>query len=89
MTCHELERLLDAYVDDELGLAESASCQEHLASCAACRQRLADRESLGRLVRSAPYHVAPDRLRTAIVAARKRPFDRGLLAWAAIVTMIV
>jgi len=34
--------------------------------------------------------VAPDRLRSAIVAARKRSrFGRGLLAWAAVVTMAV
>ena len=31
VTCHDVGRLLDAYVDHELDPAESASFQEHLA----------------------------------------------------------
>jgi anti-sigma factor RsiW len=36
VTCHEVRRLLDAFVDSELGPAESASLRGHLASCVAC-----------------------------------------------------
>jgi anti-sigma factor RsiW len=72
MNCHEFERVLDAYVDDELGSAVAAAVADHIEGCAACRQRLASRESLGRLVRSVPYHGAPARLRTAIASAPKR-----------------
>jgi anti-sigma factor RsiW len=90
VTCHEVGRQLDAYVDHELGPAESAALEEHLASCVACRRRLADRESLGRLIRSVPYHSAPDRLRTTITTARTRPrFGPRLLALAASVVMAV
>src|SRR4029077_17462299 len=72
MNCHDAGRLLDAYIDDELGPAEAASIADHIEGCAACRQRLSNRESLGRLVRSVPYHSAPTRLRTAIASAPRR-----------------
>ncbi|HEX3704467.1 MAG TPA: anti-sigma factor [Vicinamibacterales bacterium] len=88
MNCHETERLLGAYVDGELGPAESASVQEHLASCPACSQRLRDLEALGRVVRRAPYYPAPERLRAAVMATKKRPrFTPSLLAWAATVVL--
>ena len=72
MNCHDFERILDAYVDDELGPAEAAAVADHIEGCAGCRRRLASRESLGRLVRSVPYHAAPTRLRTAIASAPRR-----------------
>ena len=56
-------RLLDAYLDRELDEAESASVRDHLGACATCRQQVADRESLGRLIRRAPYYTAPARLK--------------------------
>jgi anti-sigma factor RsiW len=87
MNCHEAERVLDAYVDHELGPDESASMLEHLNGCAACRQRFAERESLGRLVRSIPYRAAPDRLRIAVGATRRRPRFRPAFAWAAMLLM--
>jgi anti-sigma factor RsiW len=86
MNCHDAGRLLDAYIDDELGPAEAASIADHIEGCAACRQRLANRESLGRLVRSVPYHVAPTRLRTTIASAPRRSrITPGALAAAAAV----
>jgi anti-sigma factor RsiW len=84
MNCHDAGRLLDAYIDDELGPAEAASIADHIEGCAACRQRLANRESLGRLVRSMPYHTAPDRLRTTIATTPRRArITPAALAWAA------
>ena len=71
MNCHEAAGLIDPYVDDELTAAEAASLAEHIGGCALCRQRVADRESLRRLVRSMPYHAAPARLR-ASMASRPR-----------------
>jgi anti-sigma factor RsiW len=90
VTCHEVGRQLDAYVDNELGPGESASFREHLASCVGCSRRLGDRESLGRVVRGVPYYAAPDRLSAAIAAAR-RPQQLGtrVLGLAAAVTMVV
>jgi len=88
--CHEAERLVDAYVDGELGPAETAALQEHLVACAECSRRLMDRELLGRTLRAAPYYVAPARLRAAVRGARKRSwFTPSLLAWAATVTLAV
>jgi anti-sigma factor RsiW len=90
VNCLESGRLLDAYVDNELWPAESADLQAHLETCVACSQRLADRESLGRLVRRMPYHAAPDRLRLSIATSRKRSrFTPKLLAIAAAVTLSV
>ena len=71
MICAEVVRDLDPYVDRELPPESEAAVRAHLSTCASCQQRLADREDLGRLVRSLPYRQAPDRLR-ARVAGRAR-----------------
>jgi anti-sigma factor RsiW len=90
VTCHEVGRLLDAYVDHELGPVESAALEEHLASCAACTRRVAERNSLGRLVRSLPYHAAPPSLRAAIATPHTRSrFSSRLLAVAAAAIFVV
>ena len=90
MNCHEVGRLLDAYVDDELEPGDSAEIGQHLETCGVCRRQLAERESLGRLVRSAPYFTAPDRLRAAVATTRAPSrFTPRVLAWAAAVTLAV
>ena len=90
MNCHEIERQLDTYIDNELAQAESEALQSHIAGCAACSQRLAERQSLGRLVRQAPYYPAPDRLRLAVQAARKPSrLTPTVLAWAASILLAV
>jgi len=84
VNCLEIERQLDAYIDGELAPAESAALREHLAGCATCSRRLAERQSLGQLVRQAPYYPAPDRLRMAVQATRNsRRLTPTMLAWAA------
>jgi anti-sigma factor RsiW len=89
MTCHDVGRRLDAYVDDELDPIERTSVADHIDGCPACRQRLARLESLGRLVRGMPYYPAPDQLRTAVTSAPGRGRDTPrVLAWAAAVTLV-
>jgi anti-sigma factor RsiW len=90
VNCPEVGRLLDAYVDDELGRAEADAVRAHLDICPACREQAAAREALGRLIRRLPYYTAPDRLR-AVVATTRRParVTPRLLAWAAMVTLAV
>jgi anti-sigma factor RsiW len=90
VNCHEVGRLLDAYVDNELERGESAEFSQHVETCAMCQHRLAERESLGRLVRGAPYYTAPARLRAAVgtMRAPSRLTPR-LVAWAAVATMAV
>jgi anti-sigma factor RsiW len=87
--CREVEGLLDAYLDGELEPAVSTSVRSHVDGCAVCRQRLANLESIGRLVRRAPYYQAPEALQARLTQARPR--SRGtssLLAWAAAVVMV-
>ena len=89
MDCHEVEGLLSAYLDGELEPAVSTSVGAHVNTCAACRQRLANLESVGRMVRRAPYYQAPDRLRARLTQSRTRSTTRSqLLAWAAAVVMV-
>jgi len=58
VNCPDVERVIDAYTDEELGEAEAADVRAHLAGCPACRQRVAARASLGRLIRRVPYYSA-------------------------------
>jgi anti-sigma factor RsiW len=90
LNCPDVDRVIDAYGDDELPAAEAAEVRAHLDTCPACRQRVAARASLGRLIRRVPYHSAPDRLRVA-VATTRRParVSPQLLAWAAMITVAV
>src|ERR1700730_1689699 len=88
--CRDLEKLLDAYLDRELEPAESASVRDHVGSCVACRERLADRESLGRQVRRAPYYPAPDALRARLAQSRARSSRTSpWLPWAAAAILVV
>lgn len=90
MNCQHCERHLDAYVDGELDPETEASIRDHLDDCVECRRSADGRETLGRLVRMAPYYDAPQGLRarvsarTAHVRAR-----RGLLAWAAAAVVVI
>jgi anti-sigma factor RsiW len=90
VNCPDVERVIDAYGDEELGAADAAEVRAHLAGCPACRQRVAARASLGRLIRRVPYYTAPDRLRVT-VASTRRParVSPRILAWAAMVTLVV
>ncbi|HEY8370963.1 MAG TPA: zf-HC2 domain-containing protein, partial [Thermodesulfobacteriota bacterium] len=51
MTCSTVEAQIHAYLDGELAEPERAAAERHLAACAACRERLAALEGLGRLLR--------------------------------------
>jgi anti-sigma factor RsiW len=87
--CGEVESLLDAYQDRELEPAVSTSVRSHVDACAACRQRLANAEAIGRMVRRAPYYQAPDALRARLTRAHTRSTATShLLAWAAAVVMV-
>jgi anti-sigma factor RsiW len=87
--CREVEGLLDAYQDRELELAVSTSVRDHVEACAACRQRLATREAIGRMIRRAPYYQAPEALRVRLAPARTRSTAPSqLLVWAAAVVMV-
>jgi anti-sigma factor RsiW len=90
MMCDDVERDLDPYVDRELEADAAAAIREHLRSCATCQRRVAEREALGRLVRSTPYHVAPDRLRARVATtAARSAASRQWLTWAAAAVLVL
>jgi anti-sigma factor (TIGR02949 family) len=90
MMCDDVGRDLDSYVDRELDTDSVTAIRSHLSTCPLCRQRVAEREVLGRLVRSVPYRQAPDRLRARVVAlAQRRRSLRNLLAAAAAAVLMV
>ena len=90
MSCALIERDLDAYVDRELDAEAARRVRDHLDGCVSCRDRVAERDALGRLVRDAPYHPAPDRLRARVLAqaGRSRSY-RHLLTWAAAAVLVL
>jgi anti-sigma factor RsiW len=90
MICEDLERDLDPYVDRELAADSAAAVRDHLSTCASCRRRVAEREALGRMVRSVPYREAPDRLRAHVTQrAQRTRAGRRLLTWAAAAALVV
>ena len=88
MECREVDDLLGAYLDGELEPAVSTSVRDHVEGCTTCRQRLANLESIGRMVRRAPYYQAPAELRAQVMHARARSAPRQWLAWAAAAVVV-
>ena len=90
MSCELVERDLDAYLDRELDAEASAAVREHVRTCAVCRRQLAQRETLSRLVRGAPYYSIPDRLRARVLAQSTRSTSvRRVLTWAAAAVLVL
>ena len=76
--CADKTLLLQAELDGELGVAESAALQVHLEGCDGCRALQVElRDLSARVRRAAPRHAAPDRLR-ARLAARAAPMPPRL-----------
>lgn len=62
--CHELERALEAYVDDELDASAVLMVDAHLAGCADCAERVALGRSMKRALRTEAHEdAAPASLR--------------------------
>ena len=90
MSCAYIEHDLDAYVDRELDAEAAARLRAHLAGCDTCRLRVEERETLGRLVRAVPYHVAPQQLRARVALhTRRRVSLHSLSTWAAAAALVV
>ena len=91
MTCVDARRLIDAYLDDELPSTEAAAVRTHVRGCATCERAAEARLVLRSAVQQGPYYSAPDRLRSAVVAAARRPpvrLPRIMMAAAAVVTVL-
>jgi anti-sigma factor RsiW len=89
MNCELVERDLDAYIDRELDVEAVASVRDHVNDCQICRHRVAEREAIGRLVRSVPYYSAPDRLRGRVVQTARPSPVRHILPWAAAAVLAI
>jgi anti-sigma factor RsiW len=90
VTCEERAVDLDPYIDRELPAEAAAAFRDHLGACASCRQQAANRQALGRLVRSVPYYRAPDRLRGRVAGGAERSRStRQLLTWAAAAVLVM
>ena len=69
MNCQDVRVLLHAYLDDELGAADSLAVARHLAECCACMQRFdAYAQLRGDLRQADSYRKAPAALRGRIAA---------------------
>ncbi|ASU41557.1 anti-sigma factor [Herbaspirillum sp. meg3] len=65
----EIMELLPAYVDQELGIAETLTVQSHLDSCPECRREYAEQSALSKCVRTeTAYFKAPPDLAARIAA---------------------
>ena len=58
MQCQESKKILDAYVDNEVDVVQSAAFEEHLAGCPECTQNLESRRSLKDAMQNADLRYA-------------------------------
>lgn len=90
MTCMEIRHQLDAYIDRELDAGSTNAFSNHLQDCPECRRRLAERDALSQLIRSAPVYRTPERLRVQVLAraSRTRQIRRVTMLAAAAVLVL-
>jgi anti-sigma factor RsiW len=73
MTCQDIERLAEAYVDGELALEATLAVESHAGQCEACTARLDRIRALRQALRTVPSFRAPAafaaRVRTTVAAA--------------------
>src|ERR1700686_1731857 len=67
MNCAQARKLLDAYLDGELGIEGSLDFERHLEECPSCQAELASRRALGAGLREKlDYSSAPLSLHRAL-----------------------
>lgn len=90
MTCDEIVRRLDAFIDDELDADLARAVRDHVSVCRVCRRRVEEREALSRLLRSAPYYPAPAGLHARVSARATRAASmHRMLTWAAAAVLVL
>jgi anti-sigma factor RsiW len=84
--------LLEAWMDEELGAAEAAALEQHIAGCAECADAAARLRGQKAGIREvAPYYQAPAALRGSVRAALRRSAgeERRGWGWVAIAASIL
>lgn len=67
MNCEEASQLIEAHADHELDTITSSRVEDHLRTCANCRQASEAQQTLGRAIEhAAPYYRASSDLRERI-----------------------
>ena len=70
MTCNEVPRVIDAYLDGELSVAATLQAHEHFAICENCRRILESEAALhGLLVQAARAETVPAELRSNVLCS--------------------
>ena len=73
MNCHEVRRMLDAYLDSELDLTRQLDVETHLAGCSTCKDAAEDITNFCSLLRmNAPVYKGPPELKVKIRAALRK-----------------
>ena len=88
MDCPTCEAMVDAYVDGELTVSESAAFERALEACPECRRRLEAARTMSGLLRALPAEPAPDLLRAIAGASRVR-FPGAGLRWGAMAASLI
>ena len=68
MTCDEVPRVIDAYLDGELSVAATMQAHEHFAVCETCRRVLESEAALHGLLVQASRETAPADLRSNVLS---------------------
>lgn len=79
MSCDQVRRQLDDYLDEELGPEARREVADHLAHCPDCHEIQRREEEMRRALRSLPAPATPDGL---IAAGKARAAERERRRWA-------
>ncbi len=73
MNCHDVQNLIDGYIDGELDLVRNLEIEQHLQDCSACAQLYKNRLTLQAVIRTdALYQKAPAHLQKRIQLSLRR-----------------
>ena len=72
MRCDEASELIGACRDEELTAQERRTLEAHLATCPACRERLADEDRVGRAIREQARYASSVGLEGRVIGALER-----------------
>lgn len=82
MSCSEVQKFLDAYVDDELDLVHNLEMERHLQDCIKCQTTYQNYQTIRKGLKAGPlyYKLPPDfqkRVHTALRKASPKPSTSG------------